>query len=259
VAFVVLTALVAAAVALVVSLQLPRVYESATTLLVGAGYHTSDSLAVGQELTATYAELARTRPVLEAVLADEGLDLTVDELRARVDAVPARASSTVSIVARSDDPAEAARIANAVAAELVDAVPADARIGAAERDLLANLSSVTAELAKVRAEIARLEAAPDPSSPDTAASTAALAAARARLSTLEVTQAALLGQARQPSPETLTIVDPAVAAAAPSRPSLALNVVIGSAAGILFAITLLVLREGWFVARPWRGRAVPAV
>jgi capsular polysaccharide biosynthesis protein len=242
-------------VALVVSLQLPRVYESTTTLLVGSGYHTSDSLAVGQELTATYAELARTRPILEAVRTAEGLDLTLDELRAEVDAVPARASSTVAIVARSSDPAEAARIANAVAAELVRSLPADTRIGTAERDLLANLSSVTAELAKVRSEITRLEGISKPTQSDATA----LTAARARLSTLQVTQAALLGQARQPSPETLSIVDPAVAAVDPARPSLPLNVLIGSAAGFVLAIGLLMLRESGLVERPWRGRAVPAV
>ena len=239
VAFVLITGVVAALVAVTVSLALPRVYESQATLLVGAGYHTSDSLAVGQELTATYAELARTRPVLDAVRVKEDLDVTVDALRDRVGAVPSRASSTVAIVARSSDPEEAARIANAVARELLIAVPADSRIGAAARDLLTNLDAVTAEIATVRSAIARLEALTKPTDADVAA----LAAARARLSTLQVTQASLLGQARQPAPETLTIVDPAVAAVVPSRPSLPLSAAAGCLAGLVLAVLLLALRE----------------
>ena len=65
---------------ILVSLVLPRSYESRATLYVGQALNEPQldygGLLASQILAQTYARLATTRPVLQAVIAREGLTLT---------------------------------------------------------------------------------------------------------------------------------------------------------------------------------------
>ena len=80
--------LLAAIASALVSLALPKVYQSRVTLVVGQSLAAVNpdinQLLVSQKLSETYAEVARTDPVLQAVSNQLGLGVSPDNLRGRV-------------------------------------------------------------------------------------------------------------------------------------------------------------------------------
>ncbi len=81
-------AVVAGAAAFVVSNLQQKVYEAKATLIVGQALSAANpdysQLLVAQNLSATYAAVAKTRPILESVIKDLGLETTPGELAKRV-------------------------------------------------------------------------------------------------------------------------------------------------------------------------------
>ena len=75
----------AAGAAFVISNLQQKVYEAKATLIVGQSLTGVNpdytQLLVSQRLSTTYAAVATTRPILEAVIEELGLDVTPDELR----------------------------------------------------------------------------------------------------------------------------------------------------------------------------------
>ncbi len=84
----VVAALLAGAAAFGISSLQQKVYESKATLIVGQALSATNpdytQLLVAQNLSATYAAIAKTRPILEAVIAELRLKETTDELAGRV-------------------------------------------------------------------------------------------------------------------------------------------------------------------------------
>jgi capsular exopolysaccharide synthesis family protein len=119
--------LVAAAAAYVVSGTLPKVYEARSTVLVGQALSSAapdyNQLLASQRLSQTYADLAMTRSVAEAVRQELRLDMTADELLDKVTADAPRDSLFVLLTAHDGDPRVAARIANAFAAQIIERSP----------------------------------------------------------------------------------------------------------------------------------------
>ena len=70
--------LLAGGAAFLVSSALPKVYESTATLIVGQSIQSANpdlnQLLASQRLSQTYADLATTTPLLEQVIAENGLD-----------------------------------------------------------------------------------------------------------------------------------------------------------------------------------------
>ena len=225
--------LIAAVIAFVVTSRFPATYEGRATLIVGSSNGQYTDLLAAQILTQTYAQLAVTGPVLDSAL--QGTDLT-GQVAARgiqVRAVPLRDSLTVTIIGEARDPASAAAVANAVAAELERTGPTgDPRIDTARTSVLEGLDIIAGQIATARAEIASLEAVSVRSTADESR----LKDLRDRLPTLLVNQATLLGQAGQLGGNAVRVIDPAKASSGPSSPNPLLNtilaLVVGLAAGI---------------------------
>jgi len=113
--------LVAAVTAWLVSAFLVApTYEASTTLWVvqegGAGQISYNDLMLNRNLTKTYAEVARSRTVLQQTIDRLGLDLTVTELDERLTASAVRDTEIISLSVQDGDPVRAAAIANTVAA-----------------------------------------------------------------------------------------------------------------------------------------------
>ena len=72
----------AAAAAFLITSQLPRVYEAKATVLVGqslSGVNPDyNQLLASQRLSTTYAIVATTRPILDKVITQLGLDVSAD-------------------------------------------------------------------------------------------------------------------------------------------------------------------------------------
>jgi capsular polysaccharide biosynthesis protein len=116
---IVVIAVLSGVVALVVSLVIPPTYESETTLLVGSPTSADyEGILAAQLQAQTYAELATTKPVLDAAALKAGT--TGDEILEDVTVQTPRSTPFVTILARDADPARAAAIASAIADELID-------------------------------------------------------------------------------------------------------------------------------------------
>jgi succinoglycan biosynthesis transport protein ExoP len=118
---IVLVTVVATLVSYVVSVNLPREYQSEARVLVGTLSDPSmDKVNAYEQLAQTYAALATTTPLLSAV--ETQLGLTDDPLRLAL-SINARAplgQSIVRITATASSAAGAAQLADAVAAQVAD-------------------------------------------------------------------------------------------------------------------------------------------
>ena len=155
---VVLASLLIAASVFTFSRSQPSVYRATGVIGVTPGQATGTTQVEENTLflTRTYAELAETRPVLEATAQVSGLRLSPSDVG---DRLSARASSEVGFIrlsATGPTPAEASRLANSAAQVLVTTV----RIRQGEM-LKQALEPVEKELSDLRGEI---DAAP-PGSP----------------------------------------------------------------------------------------------
>lgn len=112
-----------AAVSLAIALVTPPNYMSQVTLIVTppvtATPITFGDVEVTQALAPTFAELSTTAPLLQRVLNATGADLDIETLARSVTTHVPVGTSLVDISVVHRDPAIAAAIANAIAAELV--------------------------------------------------------------------------------------------------------------------------------------------
>jgi capsular exopolysaccharide synthesis family protein len=101
-------------------------YTATLTLLVnpapGAGTPGYPTSLTGEGLVSTYAVMLTGHSVLEATIAQLDLAETPDALGRRVKAEPVPATQLIRLVVRDTDPAQAAQIANAIAAAFLSQV-----------------------------------------------------------------------------------------------------------------------------------------
>lgn len=110
--------LVAGAGGYIVASQLPKVYEAEVRLLVGPLNTDFETQRAAGQLANTYAQLATSRRISEAVLARVGADMAPEDLQAATSAVPNDVTRLVIIRVQDTDTDRAAQLANAVAEEL---------------------------------------------------------------------------------------------------------------------------------------------
>src|SRR6478609_4501014 len=124
----VLAAVLAGAAAFLASNSQQKVFEARTTLIVGQALAAANpdytQFLVAQNLSSTYAVVAKTRPVLDAVIKKLGLETTAGELNARVSVDAPRDSTLLSIGVQDTSASRAADTANALAAQLIASTPA---------------------------------------------------------------------------------------------------------------------------------------
>ena len=226
--------LLAGGSAYLVSNALPKVYEGRVTLIVGQSLQATspdyNQLLASQRLSQTYADLATTTPVLQAVIKTVQLDVAPEDFRKRVRADAPRDSTLLTITAEDGDPARAARIANALAAELIAQSPAIAgRNTDVQQFVDSDLAAIQEQIAATQLEVQRLAGLPTPA----ATETEQLQALQARLVTLRQTYATLLGFSSSSGTNLLTVVDPASPAAQPASPRILLNTVLAALVGLL--------------------------
>jgi capsular polysaccharide biosynthesis protein len=248
IAVVLVAGVMAAIVGFLVSTRLPSTYEGRATLLVGSASGQYTDLLAAQILTQTYAQLVVTQPVLEAALARSGLANQADSLDLVVRAVPIRDSLTVTIVAAAKDPAAAAAIANAVAAELSTVGPSsDPRLDASRTAMLEGLDTIAAEIATVRTEVATLEGIEE----RTASDESRLRDLRELLPNLLVSQSTLLRELDQLGVDAIRVIDPARIVDDPVSPNPLLNAALAFVTALALGAGLVALSRA--SAEPSRG------
>lgn len=104
-------------------------YESTTKMVVlnkqDSNTLTSQDMQTSSQLTKDYAELIKSRTVIEGVIAQMNLDMTYEELLKKVTVETPTDTRIVSIIVSDEDPYTASQIANSIrdmAAEHIQAV-----------------------------------------------------------------------------------------------------------------------------------------
>jgi len=80
-------------------------------------------LNIGQSLSKDYVELLKTRPIIEDVIEEQGLDYKYNELLSMLNMAIVSDTRIIAIRATSEDPEEAMHIANALADKGVKELP----------------------------------------------------------------------------------------------------------------------------------------
>lgn len=233
---IVVSLVAAIVVALMVSLQLPRAYESRVTLYVGQTLDDPQldysGLLASQILTHTYAELASTRPVLQEVIAELDLDVTAEDLKETLSTEVPLEGTLLEIAVQDRDPEAAADIANAIAEQLLEhGPPANPSI---TEDLRRRLDNLDATIDRLQAEVSALLALPT----RTDAEDERLGVVEERIVTFNQARATLLEDMSQGSPNSLTLVEGAVASDIPVAPSRTMIVTLAAAASLAGSILL---------------------
>ena len=230
----VVAAVLAGAAGFVVSNFQAKVYEAKATLIVGQALSAANpdlsQLLVAQNLAATYAAVADTRPILESVIKDLALDVSPGDLAGRVQVDAPRDTTLLFITARDSVPARAASIANAMAEQLIAVSPTiqgrEAEFQRSiDQDLQATQELIESTQARADALIAIEERTPEQE--------AELQALEGRLASLRSTYATLLSFSSGSATNLLTIVEPAVTPASPVLPRTLVNTLLAAALGLL--------------------------
>lgn len=112
---IILVAIISGAASLVISLQMPRIYEASTTFVVARRSGTDfTTLRDVELLTRTYVELLRKRPVIEGAITRLNLNMTPDDLLRNIAVATTRDTLLITLSVRHPDPQLAADIANAM-------------------------------------------------------------------------------------------------------------------------------------------------
>jgi len=82
----------------------------------------NSDLVAAQSLVDTYVVILKTRPTLERVIADTGVDYDYEELYEMIEAAPVNSTEIFEIEVTSPDPQEAELIANSIATILPDRI-----------------------------------------------------------------------------------------------------------------------------------------
>lgn len=236
--------LLAAGTAFVVSSLQQKVYEAKATLIVGQSLSAANpdynQLLVAEGLSGTYASIAETRPILDKVIADLGLQATPAELASRVQVDIPGSSTLLTIKARDTNPSTAAAIANDLSSQLIAASPAvRGRTATLQESIDKDLADTQAQIDATQTRIQELTAIDN----RTAAQSAELLSLDARLVTLRSTFAALLPLSSGSASNVLTVVEPADTPTQPVAPTTLLNTLLAAALGLLAVSGFVFVKE----------------
>ncbi len=235
-------AVVAAAASYVVSTQLPRVYEGTAKLLVtpaqsGIGANYNDILTA-ERLTRTYSQVLVTRPIVEAAIAQAGLDLDYQHAIALLDVTPIKDTQLIQVTARASTPDQAASFANQLTVVFVRQTQASqsSRFAASEESLARQVDGLARDIADHSQRIDAARADPQAGASDTT-----LLRLQSELSQLQQSYSAAvrsledLRVAEARSIDLLQVVEPAAPNPIPVAPRTLVNVILATLMGLLVA------------------------
>jgi succinoglycan biosynthesis transport protein ExoP len=242
--FLVIACLLAAASAFVISSFQPKMYEGQTTLIVGQSLSVPNpdvnQILASQRLAGTYAVVATTRPVLQAVIDRLQLPTTADELASRVTADAASNSTLLSITTRDRDPTTAAAIANAIGDQLIAASPAiQGQAGDIQSFIDKDLKAIQQDILRTEAQIEGLEKL----SSRTLAEDQQIETLRNRLVSLRATYATLVSLSSNTAANLVSVIEPAVPATSPASPRVLFNVGLAAILGLALGIAIVFMLE----------------
>ena len=248
---IVLATLSAGAITYWISSQQAVTYEASSRLIIGPGIEglnpDEKDIQTGGRLMQTYAELATTRTVLQTVIDNLGLDLTVDELDKLLTVRPTIETQFLTIIVQDGDQDRATAIANVLAEELVRLSPTgDSESGAAvvRTQMREQTTQIEDNIANIEAGIALLEADLQATEDIDARRgiNDQIALERERLSGAHATLAVLYDSLQRAITNQVQIVEKAIKAE-PLPSQTQLSVMMGAIAGLIIGIVIALTFE----------------
>lgn len=238
--------LIASVSAYIGTLDMPRIYEATTTVMVGQSLHqadpTSQDMWISQQLAQTYSEMVKRRPILQGTAEALGLEFVPSAEGISTRQVPS--TQLLEISYRDTDPVRARVIADEIANQLIAQSPTGNQD--AERQAF-----VHERLAGLEANISRTEAELEQEQQKLEAANSARAiqhyqtninALEQKLSGYESTYASLLLSVKGGT-NYITLVEPATTPHDPISPNVAETVMLTGAIGLTLAAVGAVLIE----------------
>jgi non-specific protein-tyrosine kinase len=234
-----------------ISSRQPAIYEARARLIIGPGIEgpnpSENDIQTGGRLMQTYAELATTRPVLQTVIDNLGLDLTPEQLNKLLTIRPTTETQFLTIVVEDSDPIRVTAIANELSQELERRSPTgkgDAGPDKIRSQMSEQATQVEDNIAKMEERIAELEiesqALNDLEGKRLVDNQIALE--RERLSKAHETLALLYGSLQQAITNQVNIVEAAtIAEQLPSGTQL--SVLMGTMAGLIIGVVIALTFE----------------
>jgi len=246
-----LATVVAGGASYAVSMQVPRVYEGTAKLLVtpgetGNGVANYNDVLAAERLTRTYAEVLRTRPIVEAAAQQAGINLPYENTLGLLDVKPLANTQLIQISARGNTPDVAALFANQLAAAFIRYSEANqANRFASSRDSLSKqIDQLSAAITQRGQQIDEARAQPPSAARDTELTRLQAELAQIQQSHAVATrgyQDILVAQAR--SSDLLAVVDPASPNPNSVQPRVLLNTLLAAVLGLLATLGVVVLLE----------------
>jgi capsular polysaccharide biosynthesis protein len=202
--------------------RLPSIYEARVAL-------------VAPSMGETYAELVDSPSLIQHIAARIDSPGTLSDLAANIDARASKTSALLTVTARDRDPERAARIADAVANELVQLAPTvSGSSSQAQRAIQLDLATVESLITSTETAVSATGETP------TAAQRVELEALQSQLATLLSVRSSLLGLQITYSQGVVTILEPAAVPTDPVSPTPLLAAAIAGLAGMALGIGAVV-------------------
>jgi non-specific protein-tyrosine kinase len=234
-----------------ISNRQPVNYEARARLIIGPGIDgpnpSENDIQTGGRLMQTYAELATTRPVLQTVIDNLGLDLTPEDLDKLLTIRPTTETQFLTIIVEDSNPNRVTAIANELSQELERRSPTgkgEAGPDKIRSQMSEQATQVEDNIAKMEERIGQLElesqAINDIEGKRITDNQIALE--RERLSKAHETLALLYGSLQQAITNQVNIVEEATIAE-PLPSGTQLSVLMGTMAGLIIGIVIALTFE----------------
>ncbi len=248
-----LSMIIAAAASFYASLQLPKVYQTTTTLLVGqviqSANPTGQDFATTEQLAESYAQIVPRQPILQAVVDELGLNMSWSRLKRDVKAATIPNTQLLAITVENNSPELAVAIADEIAHQLILQSPTSPENEArAEHGVF-----IKQQLASLETRISRSEERLDEINQllDTALSAREIQALESEKRTLQSlirdwqsNYISLLDFFQgSDTANYLTVIDPAQLPVRPVSPNVFLNVVLAAFMGFSLALGAAIVLE----------------
>ncbi len=240
--------LLAGGTALVVSRTMTPIYQASATLMVSQGSNPTisdyNSVLTGQQLAKTYGELLKKRPVLEAVIRELALPMTVEELGKLETVQLVRDTQLVVLQVEHPNPELAASIANRIAQEFIDQNQANqmSRFANSKDNLAKQLQQLEIDMASDQAALEKARAASPVNAAEIARLDTTLAQDRSSYSNLLKSYEDLrISEAK--TLDNVMVVEPADIPTQPVRPNVMLNTLLAAVVGAMLAVGIAFLIE----------------
>jgi succinoglycan biosynthesis transport protein ExoP len=248
---IVVAAVVAGGASYYATAQLPNQYQASAKIMVGQSYQslnpTTGQLATSSALAQTYVQLVKTSLVLQGVIDELGLNLSIAALRNMVNASQIEGTQIIEIRVTDTNRTRVANIANAVAHQLSLLGPAtsDTELAKRREFVQSQIDDLEKKIQDADKQIQDLE-----NSIKVTTSVRDAADKRAQVEQLRTQQATWQQQYTQyvnyitpQTPNTLSVLEQADVPDAPFAPNMALNVGLALVVGIILAVAVAFLIE----------------